>query len=77
MFERAWGSQMWIPTKNDAVEMFARQFGARHRNGAVRRARETAAALNAKGDHEGSQMWTAVAELIDRSQRKERRVLSS
>lgn len=71
VFKRAWGSHMWIPTKNDAVEMFARQFGARHRHGAVRRARERAEALDAKGDHEGSQIWTAVAELIDRKRQQE------
>lgn len=67
---------MWIPTKNDAVEMFARQFGRRYRGSAVKRARETAAALDAKGDREGFQMWSAVADVIDRSQRQEPRIVS-
>jgi hypothetical protein len=66
---------MWVPTQDDAVEMFARQFEARHRSGSATRARETAAALKAKGDHGGHKIWNNVANTIDRLRQKERLAL--
>jgi hypothetical protein len=63
---------MWVPTQTDAVEMFARHFEARHRSGAAARARETAAALRAKGDHGGHRIWNDVADTIDHLREGER-----
>jgi hypothetical protein len=51
----------WVPTKEEAVEMFARYFEACHRSGAIGRARQIASSLEAKGDHEGHKIWTDVA----------------
>jgi hypothetical protein len=50
-----------VPTKEEAVNMFARHFEACHRSGAAERAKQRAAALKAKGDHEGHKIWIAVA----------------
>ena len=44
---------MWVPTRDDAVHMFARHFEACHRSGAVERAKQKTVSLKAKGDHEG------------------------
>jgi len=52
---------MWVPTEAEAVEMFARHFEARHRNGALSKAEETAYDLEKRGDHEGYRVWTMVA----------------
>ncbi|MCK9918979.1 hypothetical protein MXD81_58625 [Microbacteriaceae bacterium K1510] len=52
---------MWIPTEAEAVDMFARHFEARHRNGALSKAEETAYDLEKKGDHEGHRIWAMVA----------------
>lgn len=53
---------MWVPT--EAVDMFARHFEARHRNGALSKAEETAYDLENKGDHEGYRVWAMVADRI-------------
>lgn len=52
---------MWVPTEAEAVEIFARHFEARHRNGAVSKAEETAYDLAKRGDHEGHRVWAMVA----------------
>jgi len=52
---------MWVPTKEEAVDMFARHFEACHRSGAAERAKQRAASLKAKGDQEGHKIWTDVA----------------
>ena len=57
---------MWRPTGSEAIDMFARQFEARHRSGAATRARSTAARLKDTGDVPGSVMWIEVAETIER-----------
>ena len=54
-----------------AVEMFARHFEALHRSGAAIQARETAAALKAKGDV-GHRIWNDVADTIDRLRQTQR-----
>jgi len=64
---------MWVPTKEEAVDMFARHFEACHRSGAVERARQKAVSLKAKGDHEGHNIWTDVARRVE-SLRQEDRV---
>ena len=56
---------MWVPKKEEAVEMFARHFEACHRSGAVERAKQKAASLKAKGDHEGQKIWTDVARRVE------------
>jgi hypothetical protein len=56
---------MWIPTRAEAVEMFARHFEARHRGGALGKAREAAAAMKTKGDDDGHKIWTDVADVIE------------
>jgi predicted phage gp36 major capsid-like protein len=63
---------MWVPAQDEAVEMFARHFEAFHRSGSAKRARETAAALKANGDHGGHKIWNDVADTIDRLRQKER-----
>ena len=52
---------MWVPTRDDAVDMFARHFEACHRSGAVERAKQKAASFKAKGDHDGHKILTEVA----------------
>jgi hypothetical protein len=44
---------MWIPTQDEAVEMYARFLAARHRSSAGGYARGNAEKLLAKGDFEG------------------------
>ena len=55
---------MWIPSEDEAVEMFARHFEARHRSAAVRKADEKLSALKAAGDDEGYRIWQKVAERV-------------
>ena len=63
---------MWIPTRPEAIEMFARHFEARHRGGALRQAKETAAAMKIKGDLDGYDVWNNVANVIDSLRHDER-----
>jgi hypothetical protein len=58
--------KMWVPTQEEVVEMYARHFEALHRSGAAALARDTAAALEAKGDSDGHKIWNEVADAIDR-----------
>jgi hypothetical protein len=57
---------MWVPTKSEAVEMFARHFEARHRSGAVQRAKDTARNLKSQGDEQGYEIWCEVAGRVAR-----------
>ena len=63
---------MWVPTRDDAVDMFARHFEACHRSGAVERAKQKAASLKAKGDHEGHKIWTDVARRVEALRQEDR-----
>jgi hypothetical protein len=63
---------MWVPTRDEAVEIFARHFEARYRSGAAKRAKETAATMKTKGDHEGHKIWNDVADTVDRLRPTER-----
>jgi hypothetical protein len=55
---------MWVPSEDEAVDMFARYFAARHKNGAVTKAEQQAGSLNRSGDHEGHRVWSKIAERI-------------
>jgi len=57
---------MWMPTEDEAVEMFARHLVARHRAGASPRARQKAESLKSQGDLRGHQIWNAVADTAER-----------
>ena len=63
---------MWVPTRDDAADMFARHFEACHRSGAVERAKQKAASLKAKGDHEGHKIWTDVARRVEGLRQEDR-----
>ena len=63
---------MWVPTKEEAVDMFARHFEACHRSGAAERAKQRAASLKANGDHEGHKIWTAVACRVEALRQEDR-----
>jgi hypothetical protein len=63
---------MWVPSEDEAVDMFARHFEALHRSGAATKAKEEADALNRSGDHKGHRIWTKVVERIQHL-RKERK----
>ena len=56
---------MWFPTQEEAVEMFARHFEARHRSGSLLRARQTAEHLKKSGDDDGHKIWHRVADRIE------------
>ena len=56
---------MWLPTQDEAVEMYARFLAARHKAGAGRYARRHAEKLLAKGDVTGHAIWTRVAEALE------------
>ena len=47
---------MWLPTQEEAVDMFARYLAAHHGTAAARYARETADKLLAKGDFANEQV---------------------
>ena len=57
---------MWLPTHEEAVLMYARFMKARHGTAAAKLARKKADALKADGDHQGHQIWHAVADVVDR-----------
>jgi hypothetical protein len=56
---------MWLPTQDEAVDMFARYLAARHGSTAAQYARETADKLLAKGDFAGHSIWTRVADVVE------------
>ncbi|MGB6820186.1 MAG: hypothetical protein WBE29_25015 [Pseudolabrys sp.] len=61
---------MWVPTQDEAVEMYARFLAARHGLAADRLARKTADSLQAKGDFEGYAIWARVADATERGPAK-------
>ena len=61
---------MWVPSEDEAVDMFARHFEALR--GAATKAKEEADALKRIGDHKGHRIWTKVVERIQHL-RKERK----
>ena len=56
---------MWMPTKAEAVEMYARFWATRYGTTASKSARRMAVSLEMKGDLEGHKVWSEVAEAID------------
>jgi hypothetical protein len=63
---------MWLPTKVEAVEMYARHWAARFGTAASKSAREMAASLEQMGDADGHKAWNDVAEVIERRERDKR-----
>jgi len=57
---------MWIPTQDEAVEMYARFLVARHGSAARRYAIRTADRLLAKSDVAGHTVWARVADRIEK-----------
>jgi len=56
---------MWIPTQDEAVEMYARFLAARHKSSAGHYARANAEKLLAKGDFVGYAIWNRVADALE------------
>jgi len=63
-----WGDRlpMWMPTQDDAVEIYADYLMARHGRSAHQYARKTADKLQRNGDREGYVAWNRVADAIER-----------
>src|SRR5262245_13716332 len=57
---------MWVPTQDEAVEMYACFLAARHGSAAGQYARETADKLQTKGDFAGYAIWSRVADVVER-----------
>jgi len=62
---------MWLPTQDEAVEIYARFLAARHKGGAGRYARKHAEKLLAKGDFTGFAIWNRVAEAVEGRDKRE------
>ena len=62
--------QMWMPTQDDAVEIYADYLTGRHGRSALLYARKIADKLQKNGDLEGHASWNRVAEAIERKARK-------
>ena len=58
---------MWVPSDDEAVEIFARHFEALHRSGAAAKAKQQAEILIRGGDYSGHRIWMKVAERIRQS----------
>jgi len=56
---------MWMPTKSEAVEIYARYWAARFGTTASRSARKMATSLEQMGDADGHKVWNNVAEAIE------------
>jgi hypothetical protein len=57
---------MWLPTEDEAVDMYARFLVAHHGPTAIQYARKTGDKLLAKGDFSGHAIWNRVADVIER-----------
>ena len=60
-------SKTWMITKDQAAEMYARFWVARHGRAGVKLARETAISFRKKGDAEGHEIWNKVADTVKRN----------
>jgi hypothetical protein len=56
---------MWMPTREEGVEIYAVYLRARHGRSACQYARKTADKLYKKGDIEGHAVWNRVADAIE------------
>jgi hypothetical protein len=63
---------MWMPTKAEAVEMYARFWAGRYGSTASSSARKMASRLERKGDLDGHKIWNEVADAIDRREQNKR-----
>ena len=63
---------MWMPTQQEAVEIYARSWSARYGRTASGSARKMAHKMEGKGDRRGHEIWSDVAEAIERYQRDKR-----
>jgi hypothetical protein len=61
---------MWMPTHDEAVEIYADYLTARHGRSAHRYARKTADKLQRNGDLAGYTAWNLVADALERKARK-------
>lgn len=66
---------MWVPTKTETVEMYARFWVSRYGYSASTSARKMAASLKNKGDLGGYKAWNEVADVIDRRKQNEHRAI--
>ena len=57
---------MWMPTQDEAVEMYADYLTGRHGRSAYRYARKTADKLHKNGDPAGHAVWNRVADAVER-----------
>ena len=57
---------MWMPKKDEAVEIYARYLTGRHGKSAHSYARKTADKLQRNGDLEGYMAWSRVADAVER-----------
>ena len=60
---------MWMPTQQEAAEMYARFWSARYGRTAGHSARKMARSLEEKGDRRGHEIWNDVAEAVEKFQR--------
>jgi len=67
-------SNMWLPTKPETIEMYARFWMARYGHSASSSARKMAKSLREIDDPGGEEAWNAVADAIERRQQNKHRV---
>jgi len=56
---------MWMPTQDEAVEIYAHFLAARHGGAASHIARTTADKLKTEGDFDGQMVWNLVADAVE------------
>ena len=62
--------KMWMPTQDDAIEIYARYLIGRHGKSAHHYARKTADKLKREGDLERYSAWSRVADAVERTAEK-------
>jgi hypothetical protein len=60
---------MWMPTQQDAAEMYPRFLSARYGRTASTSARKMTRSLEQQGDRGGHAIWNDVAETVEKFQR--------
>jgi hypothetical protein len=60
---------MWMPTRIEAVEIYAQFWTGRYGMTASSSARKMANRLERKGDLDGHKIWNEVADVIDRREK--------
>jgi hypothetical protein len=61
---------MWMPTQDEAIDMYARFLKSRHGKAASRHARKRAHQLLSNGDSAGHAIWNRVADVAERLPKK-------